>query len=372
MMRRTPRAAPTPAQTLLLRAVLGDGSEARGAWEKWIAAVDLDALEAESARLLPQLHLRLHALGIEHPEGPRLRGVHRSHWYRNQLLLREVVALQSLLAGHGLRSMGNDAIALAVGCHGDVGARPLHDARLLAAKSDVPRALRLAGEAGWTLPGRPPPAPLLEARAVQDLRSPSGLPFGICWRLRDGGPALEADDEIWRHGATVDVDGSALVVLGSEAVLLQICEVAAAREPRAAWVADAAALLAGESVDWNRMERHCRERGRAADAATALAFLADSFGLPISNEVVERLAEAPRPPQDFGTRLARSGDVGAAIGRFFGHVASQRRLGRSDPSYAGVRGLARYLREVHALDGHRALLAHYARRIAGVVLRRRR
>lgn len=69
----------------LLVAAFGSGAEARAAWRRWQGPFRWEsALEAPVYRLLPFLHRNLARLGVEDPVLPRLKGVRRQSWARNQ------------------------------------------------------------------------------------------------------------------------------------------------------------------------------------------------------------------------------------------------------------------------------------------------
>lgn len=60
---------PTRQQELLLQAALMRGPKAFEAWNQWRSSVDIEKLDPESLRLLPQLHDTLRREGVSDSRG---------------------------------------------------------------------------------------------------------------------------------------------------------------------------------------------------------------------------------------------------------------------------------------------------------------
>src|SRR4029079_504358 len=77
---------PNEAETRLLQASLLEGDAALAAYSLWRKALDIDALDFGSQRVLPLLCKNLQALGVDDPLMGRFRGVARYAWFLNQIL----------------------------------------------------------------------------------------------------------------------------------------------------------------------------------------------------------------------------------------------------------------------------------------------
>ena len=86
---------PTPRQEGMLRLVLS-GDEVGARWRA-LQPLDLNELDPGTFCLLPLLHTRLAAAGIDDPLADRIAGTFRSTWYRSQIALRRLAGLSSEL-----------------------------------------------------------------------------------------------------------------------------------------------------------------------------------------------------------------------------------------------------------------------------------
>ncbi len=62
-------------------------------WKKWLNKIDFEDLDGQTYQLLPNIHRKLIASGIQTPLLPRIKGVQRLSWCKNQTIL---LALRSL------------------------------------------------------------------------------------------------------------------------------------------------------------------------------------------------------------------------------------------------------------------------------------
>src|SRR5262245_35752063 len=108
----SPRAArtrsgcwPIREQELLLRAALLAADAAEPALREWETAVAFDRLDPASVRLLPLLYDNLIRCGLSSPVLPRIKGVHRHAWCRNQVLFARIAETIDALENAGIRTM---------------------------------------------------------------------------------------------------------------------------------------------------------------------------------------------------------------------------------------------------------------------------
>ena len=124
-MKKSNRAL-TPEQELLLRAIFLPEPDATDAWERWIERVDIDTLEPSSIALLPQLYWKLSAGGVRHPSMPRMKGIHRHTWTKNQILIPLLTAVIAALQESCSRTLLLKNEALAVRYYQDFGLRHMN------------------------------------------------------------------------------------------------------------------------------------------------------------------------------------------------------------------------------------------------------
>src|SRR4051812_1297061 len=107
------RSAPNAREELLLRAALLEGPDAALAWRAWLGGGALEAAHGGERRLMGAVYRNLARLGADAPELVRLRGIHRSDWYRNQLLFAAAADAIGLLHGAGIPTLVVKGAALA-------------------------------------------------------------------------------------------------------------------------------------------------------------------------------------------------------------------------------------------------------------------
>ncbi len=143
---------------LLLGALLLPLEEAADRLRVWRSHVDLDDVDTDSFALLPRLVARLDALGSDHADDARIRGVARQTWTRNELLLARTEPVVEALADR-LTSpvlIGDLARSTTLGWSSDQ--RLLGGISLLLAPDDLDGAASALGSFGWVAAGPGPAA----------------------------------------------------------------------------------------------------------------------------------------------------------------------------------------------------------------------
>src|SRR3990170_600967 len=125
--RAVPAARPTPQQYLLLQAAFFAGRRAEHAWRQARPGLDINHLPGDSIRLLPLVYRNLTALGIDDPELPRVKGLYRRTWYRNQLVIERAGATLQTLHDAGIATLVLKGVALVPLFYEDAGLRPMED-----------------------------------------------------------------------------------------------------------------------------------------------------------------------------------------------------------------------------------------------------
>jgi hypothetical protein len=363
------RPFPDARQTLLLRAALGAGEDARAAWERFTAAGGrIEELDAASVRLLPQLYRNLEAVGVPGGEAMiKLRGVYRHAWYRNQVLLHAAGSSVRALQGAGIRVMALKGAAVTALYPGGLGTRPMNDVDLLVEPADVDRAVGVLAELGYAPAGVQPLVVARRIRHAMPFRRADGVEIDLHWHL-----LVHAGDDraVWARARPGALAGAPILVPAPADQLLHTCVHGLGAVPAPVrWVADAALIIrAAGDLDWDVVVEQAQTRDLTVVTAAALDFLAGEIGVPVPARVIETLAGSPASPS---ARLAQQ----LACGRIAApHLAacaadywdSYRRRERGARRRPSALGFASYVADTYGLPGRRALGAEIVRKAVGV------
>ncbi len=295
---------PGREQELLLRAALLAGEPARQAWEEWWRATDLDRLDPGSFRLLPLLFANLKRLGIEGPLLPRIKGVYRHFWYRNQLFFHQMAGLLEALQRADIPVLLLKGGALALLYYSDPSQRPMADLDLLIRPADRPRALAFLHEKGWTP---------IYFQAFDEL-SPSYLScvtghgfrhekvgeLDLHWYLLSTCSTGSADAGLWERAVDLDFRGVRCRSLGPTDMLFHICTHGAAWNdiPPIRWAADASLILqrASGAIDWSLLVKLARDQERIPALRDTLGYLRERLDAQVPAAVLDELRALPVPP----------------------------------------------------------------------------
>ena len=248
---------PTARQSLLLRAALLSRESAVTAWRDWRESGDLADVDRGSFRLLPLLYRNLTRHNIDDPQLPRLRGVYRQAWYRNQLAMERAHEAARTLTAAGIPVMALKGAALIDGIYGESGARPMDDVDLMVPRRSATKALLILGEAGWSSPTHRSGDFRRALRIVHGvaLVRANGLPIDLHWRLLDESNA--GDATFWEAAEPLPFgDSSVLRLCPADQLLhLSVHGIRWDPVPPIRWAADIYLLLErrGADVDWERL-----------------------------------------------------------------------------------------------------------------------
>lgn len=296
---------PDPTQELLLHAALDPVPEALTAWRRWTEQVDLvnDEIDADTFRLLSQVYTHLGAALKDDPLAAKLKGITRYQWTKTQLALGHGAEMIALLNQHGIPVIVLKGAALIGMGVTNAMSRSMFDVDILVPPAEVDRALRLLTDAGWTLRYDVPES---RQRLLYsfDLIWPgdgSGLDLHQFALADDAGTG--ADDAFWAGALPVAINGIQTQRLNETDLLLHLLAHGArwTVERSWRWVADVALLLrATPTLDADRLVTAAAARALSLQSAAMLAYLAESFGVPLPAGLIERLRAAPIGP---GERL---------------------------------------------------------------------
>jgi hypothetical protein len=139
---------PTATQEALLRITLGPSDEAAERWRE-LQPIDMQALDPGSFCLLPLLYERLSEISPADSRLPLLRGVCRSNWLRNQLLIERAAVLISALREREIEPVVIGGPAITARWYSGLGSRPLPQFELAVDPSEGAAAADTLAAGGW-------------------------------------------------------------------------------------------------------------------------------------------------------------------------------------------------------------------------------
>jgi hypothetical protein len=289
---------PSGEQRLLLECLfLPEPERARAAFADWRARTALDRMSGGSLALMPLLHFRLAELGASDPLSARLKGAHRYHWCRGQVLLREAMAAVDALAAARIPVLALKGLAVLPYYGGDHGRRPMSDVDLLVPRADGAAALRALTGEGWLL--APPLAGLAIADAVERYHGVAltrgTAEIDLHWASLIEDTSERGDARLWQRARARQVQGRTLLFPSPTDLLFHVC-VHGARWSRAGsviWVADCVRILNGvgaHAIDWSSLIDEAVTRHLQLPLRETLRFVAEALGAVVPAEVVPALA----------------------------------------------------------------------------------
>ena len=278
---------PTSFQERLLVAALASPEEAATAWSGMPPEFSLDVLEPGSFELLPLVYRNLSEVGSDDARLPRLKGIYRRSWVKNNLLLERVREIAAVFAEADLPALFLEGPTFANRYYPDLGLRPTSTIHLLVHPSDGLRAVSRLGRVRWT------------ARAESSVYPGWRILFddggNICvLRTSLAFDFVDADESIWSAAGEAE-GGEARVHMPNPTDALLSVLVSGARlspSPRTQWIADAAMLLRVQEIDWERLCALGVAGGQTSRLRATLGYLRRLPIGPIPAEVFELLVRA--------------------------------------------------------------------------------
>lgn len=291
---------PTPTQQWMLRAALMPNTAGRESWEKWIASVDIDHLDAGSFRMIPLLYRNLKRIGVESPLLGRFKGIYRRAWYENQVAMHKLSGLLREFHEIGIRTLILKGAALALLYYRDLGLRPMSDLDVLVPANKAIDAMGLLRKTGWKpekdLLERVTQDYLLAAKACNLARNESDIKLDLHWHVFQECLEPDSDVDLWERSLPVACSDVATLALSPADQLLHIC--AHAMEWNAIapmrWVADAFTVISTTpDLDWSSVLAQARQRRLVLTLQYMLPYLRHLVDVPVPENVERELHRLP-------------------------------------------------------------------------------
>ena len=282
---------PDERQQLLLRAALASPPVAIEAWRQIGSAVELDALDLGSRRLLPLVwsNLRSHGVDVD-----ALAGRYQSARSANQALLAQLGELLRCLHDAGIPTVVLKGTALLVSAYPDIGLRPMSDVDVLVPVGRVADASRTLEAQGWR-PSSPVTPVMLRLTHAAPFVHATRVSVDLHWHVFEECCQPDDDDELWEASAPVAIEGAMTRIPAPEDQLLHVCVHGEkwVRVPGLRWVADAMALIRHSGIRWERLVDQAVRRRFVLRMRAQLDYLRSVFDAPIPPAALARLAAAP-------------------------------------------------------------------------------
>jgi hypothetical protein len=287
---------------------------------------------ADEHGVLPLLALRLQDLDesiVPAETRQKLREWQRSQMVFSLSLAAELFHLLDHFTASGLEVLLTKGPALAARCYGDPGSRQYTDLDLIARGKDIHRATEMMIALGYE-----PKVPLkaIEARK---------LPGEYVLTQRDTGLLVEFHTEhtfryyprplpverLFQRRVCVRFDGHDVPALSMEDELILICIHGAKHFwTRLMWIADVAALVSRQDVDWIQAMAAAREVGAERMLRVGLQLTADVLGVRLPDQVV-RDVHADRAAERVAAQITRRLPLGeTATFGLFGRAAFRMKM----------------------------------------------
>jgi Uncharacterised nucleotidyltransferase len=287
------RNRPSAEQLLVLHAALDPAPAAASAWERWRQAVEFDAVDHGSTRLLPLVYRHRGAEAFDAEVAGRLKGLYRRSWSHNQLIFKRAAEAIAALEGAGIETLITKGASLALLSYGDVGVRPMDDVDVLVPLDRTREAIEVLSAAGWK-PDHEDPAAWTQVHHSLGFAGPKGGEVDLHW-FSLWQPASDAG--LWRASIPLELAGISTRAPCPADQLLLTCVHGTPWSPLPPfrWIADAVTVIrsAGEQLDWDRFLAEAARRRVTVASAAALNYLSEEFEMAVPPAVLAGLRAVP-------------------------------------------------------------------------------
>jgi hypothetical protein len=359
---------PSGEQLLLLRAGLLDGQAAVDAFNAWRSRVRLeDDFSYATSRLLPLAYHNLHALGVDDPLMPRLKGVYRHSWYMTQRLMHAVQPAVDALDRAGVPVLMTKGMPLALTYYRNPALRPMSDADIVVPRVHLERTLDVLSVLGWH-GSRPDDEAIRHRHAVQ-LFNADGREIDVHWRALFESDVATEQDSFFSTAEPLTLQATTVRQPDPSHALFHTIVHGLRWNPETPvrWIPDSLMILRtrGGDIDWDVVHELAVGHRVLRRTMLGLKYLATEFDAPIPPHVLERLNRAPQTLfERFESRVALMDDgsvTPAAWRTQVSWLAEYARHNRVRNPFRFVVDYSHYMRYRMRLDGRREILARIAR-----------
>lgn len=301
-------------QSLLLQAALRRSPAGLEAWQAWKSRADVESLDHGSFRLLPQLYLTLESQDVDESLLPTLRGVYRSTWYRNELLLHRATPILEAFDAHEIPAVAANETGLLLTHYESEGLRPLQGLDFVVRTEDRTQAIELIRASGWRTIPRHPERRLAANQPCAFENDVGQYAFLHVSFSSDHAPR-ELSAALWNGAAPASLNDTTVCTLRPGDALLLACLRTLRSDETAllGGLADAATIVrCSTKLDWTRLLALTDKHELLLPVGTALTYLREQLDAPIPARVVRDLADRSVSLRDSLEYQATTGALGPA------------------------------------------------------------
>ncbi len=287
---------PSPDDEWLLKASLLKGETAIASFLEWKTKVDFDKdIGSGAFRLLPLLYHNLREHGVSDGLMPRLKGIYRQSWTKNNLLFHQAGKIISFLETNGIKTLVMKGIPLSLRIYKNRGVRPMADVDVLIPFSEARPAIELLLGAGWSMYEPQFLEYNLKYGRSATFANAENTELGLHWH-----PVFEShgnitEEDFWSHAVPFDLDGVQSMTFCETDHLFHTIVHGLRYNPEAPirWVADSVTLLneAGRAIGWQRLMRHTLKFRVQLQMKMALNYLVEHYGAGVPDGLLHELRQ---------------------------------------------------------------------------------
>jgi len=273
-------------QSLILPAPLD-----RESFSRWLAEIDLDAMDYPTLRLCPPLLKKFGGALAGTPYYERLKGIYRYFHFRSTL-----ITSVGRRAVRGLLDAGIDlvlfkGIAISLKYHGSTAIRPMADIDVLIRRESLAQAEEILHQYGYRYIN-PEEQRSADVHAHQYINAECSS-LDLHWYSLYESPHTGIDDGIWERAQFVDWDGRIVKVMSAEDLLLTSIVNGVRDYPiRPHWIHDVATIVDSEpAIAWTKVWEEARKRHLREQVFIALNLVRGISNETIPEVVLENILE---------------------------------------------------------------------------------
>lgn len=356
---KLPESFPNKLQETFLRAALYNGKEADQAWIEWKSQIRLDDVDFGTFRLLSLLYKNLQARGVDDPLMPKLKGIYRYNWVKNQRLLFFTSTLLDSFECEHIPVMVLKGLPLTLLAYKDLGLRFMNDIDMLVPPEKAVHAIKCLVNSGFT----PKLKPLKEygsswVKAFVRHHpyctwiNSDGMELDLHWSLTYDTFERGIIESLWKRALLFEIHGRKAKTLDPADMLVHVCRhgVKWNALPPIRWVADASMILkTWPGLDWERVTELTERMNATLYLKDALSYLKTNFNAAVPDQVLSEFSKKTPPRW-----LRREYEISTKAANSYRNLRVYRyyykRLRETSPEASLLEGFPSYYKYISGLD----------------------
>ncbi|NEP72052.1 MULTISPECIES: nucleotidyltransferase family protein [unclassified Okeania] len=285
----------THEQKLLLRVCLFQGEDVLKAWQQWVTTVDIDNLDSDSNSLLPLVYRNLSTHQINHPEMGRLKGIYRSKFYKNQLLIQKITKILNSLQDADIETILLNDVAINLQYYPHIALRHIYNFDLLIRTENASKTINFLDRLGWKYSENLPIRTVVGNAAI--FKDELGCRLSIHYPVALDAIQQNVEHNFWQEAEINQVGEMSTYLLNPSNQLLQVCLQAwpFKQVSTAIWVADAMMILnsSGDKIDWNQLINQAKKRQIVLPVQNTLPLLDKILDTSLPEATLQEIEQLP-------------------------------------------------------------------------------